>query len=457
MDLATGHALQLGIAVIFGLIFFAASYALSERVMLGILIVLIPFQLITSRYGTMNMVLVYLVAAAFILKGRLKFFPLLGSTAFIILVYVISISLTLPATYQDHVFYLITIGSNFVLFYLVYNYFRQSKDLRYAFNLVLIMNFLVVCYGLIQLTVGFNQFSFFGIGELAFSANLEEKQRLIGAFSGAGVNGEYFAILILFIGYMASFETRIRIKIVLLALMALNFGLLVATGSRGSFLSLVGGGLIFLWAFRKQLGVVAVAKIVVVASVLFTCAALIIVNYTNFNVLFDRLSDTEIGDSGVPDTREKAFELTIERIPEALLVGHGPRMVLIDEYVRRIKGYQPLGGYPHNLYLFLLYTLGMLGLLAYLILFLRLMLWWKRAARCSVEDSMLSGVPKLALVLMVVFLVDQLKIEFLRAQFADMQHVMFTLWAIFLAFSAVLVEQSSKTKGAGIKRPVLSN
>lgn len=441
MDFTTSYALQLGIALIFGISFFFMAYASSERLVLGILMVLIPFQLITSRYGSMNMVLVYLVGAALMLRGRVRAYPLLGSVALILLVYLLSISMALRATYKDHILYLIMIGSNFILFYIVYNYFRQSKDLRYALNLFLIMNVLVIGYGLIQLLVGFNQMSFMGVGELSFNVNLEDKRRLIGAFNGAGVNGEYFAIQILLIGYMAIFETRKKMKIFLLVLMTLNFGLLVATGSRGSFLSLLGGGILFLWVFRKQLGAAAVMKIMVVAGVLFTGTALIVINYTSFNVLFDRLEATEINE-GVPDTRQKAFELATERIPEALLIGHGPRIVLIDEYLRQIRGYKPLGGYPHNLYLFLLYTLGIPGLLAYLMYFLRLMLRWKQAAKYKVEDPLLTGIPRIALVLMVVFLVDQMKIEFLRAQYNDMQHFMYTLWAILLAFSSVLIEQA---------------
>jgi hypothetical protein len=87
------------------------------------------------------------------------------------------------------------------------------------------------------------------------------------------------------------------------------------------------------------------------------------------------------------------------------------------------------------LYLFLLYTVGILGLLAYLVFFTALLHRWWRDRNIVNDNPLLSGMPKLAIVLMAVFFVSQLRIEFLRDLLHDYQTYVYALWAMFLAFS----------------------
>jgi len=435
MDLSSGHAIQLGLSLLIGVLLFVMVYVLPEKKILAFLIIIIPFQLITSRYGSLNMVLTYLVGVSLILKGSIKYLPLLPVVLAILTTYFISTFLALRPTWVDHLLYIISIASNFVLFYMVYNFFRSNADLKFAFKLLVWMNILVVIYGLMQLVIGPEKFALLGIDELSFASNLTEKQRLVGTFGAPGINAEYFALQILLLGYMFMNDKVRKIKFFVLCLMLANFGLLVATGSRGSFLVLMGGILLFLWFYRKQLGTLVLIRVISVGSILFTLIAVLIINYTDFNVLFKRLGETELTESGVPETREYAFNLALDRISDAMIAGHGPQLRLIDEETRRIEGYKPMPGYPHNLYLFLLYTLGFLGFFAYMVFFISLYInFWKGSKR-NIDDYYLKGVPTLGMLLLTVFLIDQLKIEFLRLRVNDMQHYLFTLWAILLAFT----------------------
>jgi len=118
--------------------------------------------------------------------------------------------------------------------------------------------------------------------------------------------------------------------------------------------------------------------------------------------------------------------------------------------LRRIPGYVPLGGNPHNLYLFLLYTVGVVGLIAYLVFFGAMYGRFWRAKRYRSDDAFLNGIPRLAIVLLLVFLVDQLKIEFLRFKLNDAQHYLFSLWAMLLAFSDLLVTKANARKSESI-------
>jgi hypothetical protein len=82
-----------------------------------------------------------------------------------------------------------------------------------------------------------------------------------------------------------------------------------------------------------------------------------------------------------------------------------------------------------------MYTVGVIGLIAYLVFFSLLLLRWKKAISANSEDKLLQGFPKLAIIMMLVFLISQYRIEFLRFILSDYQNYMFALWAMFLAFS----------------------
>lgn len=434
MDFTASFAIQLGTALSMGVLLFAMAYLMPEKKVLAFLVILIPWQIINSRYGSMNMVLTYLIAGALLLRGRVRLLPLLGYIFAILLVYLISMSQALKATYKDHALYIITVGSGFVLFLVIYNYLRRTEDNKLAIKLLIWTNVLVTGYSLLLLAVGSERVALFGISEFELAQNREDG-RLMGTFTAAGVNAEFYTLQILILGFLSIFEQNKRLRYFYLGLACINFGLIVASGSRGSFLSTMGGIVLFLFMFRKEMGKAAISKLVGLGSIGFVAMTLIIINFTSYNVLFERLAQTEFDDSGVPDTRQQIVSATLERIPEEWLIGHGPQIRLMDEQERRIQGYKPLGGHPHNLYLFLLYTVGIVGLLAYGAFFCALFMRFWKASRIKDPPTLESRLPKLAVLLMIVFLIDQIKIEFLRFNLGDYQHYLFFLWAFLLAVS----------------------
>ena len=440
MEFTSGFAVQLGVAFLAGVLLFAAAYLLPEKPILGFLILLIPWQIVTSRYGSMNMVLTYLIGFALLMKGRLKLFPLLPYLFVIMMVYFISMSQALRLTYKDHFLYIVTVASDFVLFYMVYNFFRRTGDYGFAIKLLIWTNVLVTAYSALLLAMGSNTYALFGISEFGLAQNREDG-RLMGTFAAAGVNAEFYTLQILILGFLSVFEKNRRNRFFLLALGSINFGMIIASGSRGSFLTTMAGIGLFIFMFRKELGAASIARIVSVGAVGFIAITFVIINYTNYNVLFDRLAETEFDDSGIPDTRQAIVNATFERIPNKFVIGHGPQIKLIDEADRRIKGYTPLGGHPHNLYLFLLYTTGVIGLIAYLAFFAALFQRFMAANRIPSSKAVLNRIPKLGILLLIIFLIDQMKIEFLRSNLGDYQHYLYTLWAILLAFTDTFVRR----------------
>jgi O-antigen ligase len=425
---------QLIAALALGVLFFVVAYIAPPRFTVSLLIVLAPFQIIASQFGTLNIALVYLIGTAQLLRGRLRSWPLIMVFGMIFLTYMLSMSQTPPPTYFDHMLYLVGIGADIVLFYVAYNYALNSTNAQSLFRPFVVMNVLMLVYCVIQLITGYNRFAFLGVPEFELAEMSEAKQRLIGPFGAAGTNGEVFVLQILLLGYLWLHERRHLFRWLLMSIILANFALLIMTGSRGSFLTMLGSGVLFLWFFRRQLGIGRILRLSALAAAAFAVTAVIVIRYTEFNVLFERLSGTQLQE-GIPDTRIEAFKLAWEHIPEKWLLGHGPQLRLIDEQNRFIAGHQFLY-FPHNLYLFLLLTTGVLGLSVYLLLFWALYSWWRRARRVRSPDPFLDGLPNLAILLLIAFLVDQLKIEFLRSQFSDQQQYLFALWAILLAATA---------------------
>ncbi|MEM9057238.1 MAG: hypothetical protein AAGD86_07160, partial [Pseudomonadota bacterium] len=280
MDFSTGQWFQLIIALFLGVVLFLLAYLTKPKVSIFFLLLLLPFQVINSRYGTLNLVLVYLVGVAWLLRGQLKLFPLLGSVIAIFFCYMISTTQALRATYFDHLLYMVTVGGSFLFFYLAYNYFRQYRDLEDAFKMFLWLNGLVLASGTIQLIAGDQAVAFLGVEEFKLRGNLIEHQRLIGPFGSAGTNGEYFALNILMLGYLLMHRKQFGRLTIVVPLALGNLAFLIATGSRGSFLALIIGILIFLFMFRRQLGVGGSMRLVAVGMVGIVAMGVVVVKYT---------------------------------------------------------------------------------------------------------------------------------------------------------------------------------
>lgn len=377
----------------------------------------------------------YLIAAAFLVRGRIKRLPILWAFLLIMIAYLASMSQTLAATYFDHIIYLISITANILVFYIVYNFCIQEQDYKFPIRLFVWVAGIVAVFFTFSAVVGFDRFTFMGIDELSFEGNLERHQRLVGPFNAPGTNAEFLAIQILLLGYVLMHEhVRLR-QIVLLGLLVANFAFLVGTGSRGGFVALVVGVILFAINFRKQLG----GKLLVgmgFATLLLSVSAVMMVKFTEYNVMFDRLAATEF-EGVVPDSRSWAFKIALERIPENPVLGHGPQIRLIQEENRQIRNYHPFGGYPHNLILFLLYTVGIIGLFAYLVFFFALFRRWWSSRNISTPDPLLNGIPRLGIVLILVFAASQMRIEFLRSLLHDYQNYLFALWAMLLALTDI--------------------
>jgi O-antigen ligase len=161
--------------------------------------------------------------------------------------------------------------------------------------------------------------------------------------------------------------------------------------------------------------------------------SIVVINYTQFGQMYERLEATQL-EEGMPDSRARTWTNIIGHIAEKPLLGHGP-MLRLEELAPGQPAPTQSIHYPHNVYLYLLYTTGAAGLILYLIFFAWLVVRYRRGIRQPSGDPFIDGFIKLGILSMIVFLVDQIKIEFLRFEYIDYWHYTFAVFAMWLAFA----------------------
>ncbi|EGV18523.1 O-antigen ligase family protein [Thiocapsa marina] len=433
MDLSPSHWIQLNIAGLLALVAGVVAYILPTRWIIPPLILLLPFPLIVSKFGSINVYLIYLVALIFGVRGQLRHLPYIGFVLLIAFAYAIALTQANPVTMREQLLYLLFIGSDFLLFYLVYNFYKENSDAQGFLYLLVALSGLVLTYSLVQMVVGMNPNSPLFQGEISLKPPRSDG-RLTGPFGGVGITAEYMVMTVFISGFIlltarpGPAMRRLLILIILGSLAAM-----VATANRGAVFTIVFSGLFFLYLFRRELGFRGILIAIGGTGFAFALVATVVINYTDFDRLFERLEETDV-EEGMPDTRSKVWPATWALIQERPIAGHGPQSHFSEATYSKRGAPAPIY-WPHNLYLYLWYTLGIIGLIAYLAWFGRMYLDYYRASRLSKQDAIDDGLPKLAMVIMSVFIIDQIKVEFLRSLTMEYQHFMFMLWGALAALA----------------------
>jgi O-antigen ligase len=440
MYLEPSQIFQLSLGLLGAILILVAAYGSPLKVSIGILLFMIPFQPIETRFGSANILMTYVLFGALILRGRLKYMPMLGPMLLVIFAYLLSISRLPTAMYFDHSLHFFFIVSGLLVFVLVYNMAREIENPRYIINLLIASNVVSVLYCLLQFSVGPGErMVFFGNNDLWMHRNRGGGDpRLVGPFGAPGITAAYFMSMTVLLSYEILHSRHYR-RIALGILVAANVAMMMATANRGSVLVLLASLLGFLYLFREQLGVVRAINILVASAVILVGAGTLVATHTEFGNMFDRLEGVTEFEGGLPDTRQQVWPRAWAAIPDKLWLGHGPWLASgrATEWLgRSLHPEQLTISYPHNLYLHLVLTLGLVGA-ACMLYFLFAMTWRiHRGARLGTFRSEYErGLVVLGVLLAIGFFVDEMKIEFLRHDTIDYVHYIFALFGIFLGLA----------------------
>ena len=444
--------MQLTALLFLATVLFVIAYRLPQVVSATALLVLIPIQIVDTRYASANVLLTFVIFIAMLMKGDRVRLPLLPQFLLLMFCYLVSMSFVHKALYLQHTVYIVALISAYLVLCIAYDLTLRFHGYHRIVNVFLVMNLVVVIYCGIQMYVGPGvTVRMFGLDEMAMLPARDDN-RLLGPFNATGVTSEFLVIMVFLILHRLLLSKNVRFRRGLIVLAFVNLGMLVATGNRGGFLSLLGGSVLFLWLFRRELGVLRVVRLATGGAILLAAAAALVVTFTDFGRLFDRLEGTTL-EEGIPDTRQRTWPLAWEKIKERPLLGHGPRMVMDGGAKGQLYPGWEHQPYPHNLYLFLLVTVGAVGTIAFLIFFMTpLVRCWKISRRRSLVGDEVTFI-KLGVLVFIVILVDQIKVEFMRIGLVDYWHFAFALLGIFAAACDRARAMHRQARGPAACRP----
>lgn len=438
MYLESAQLLQLSIAILGAIIILFAANAAPIRVSIGILLFMIPFQPVSTSYGSINVAMTFVLVAALMLRGRLPFAPVIGSILAVLFAYLISISRLPRSVYSLHGIEFIALVSGFLVFILAYNLARNADNRKFIVGVLMYSNLLSLAYCLVQLGVDPGEsIELFGSKDFTLNKNRGSGDaRLVGPFGSPGITAAYFMTMSLIVLYEAV-HTRGRRRLLAVLLLGGNVVMMVATANRGSFLVLCLGLLAFLYLFRAELGTLRIMRWLVVATVLLVGSGMLLTTYTEYGQLFVRLTATTEMEDGMPATRAVVWPNAIESIKEKPIIGHGPRLLVQHELrYLHVPDEQLVSTYPHSLYLYLLVTVGIFGTACMLFfLFGVLFRIYSTANNAKSISPYERGWIWVGVIVVGTFLVDELKIEFLRNTTVDYAHFVFAIFGIFLGWA----------------------
>jgi O-antigen ligase len=411
---------------------FFVIYSLPQIIGATLLIVMIPIQPIDTKYATSNVLLTYVIFLAMLIKRENIRLPLFPQFMFYLFVSLVSMSFVSKPTFIQHAAYIVSLVSAYMVMCIAYDLVFRFQRLSDVIIVFLLMNVIVVIYCAIQFYAGPNvKIVPFGIAEMTMIPARDDN-RLVGPFMATGVTSEFLVIMIFLIVHQFFYTQKTWIKTALVSLATVNLLFLVATGNRGGFLTLIGGAGLFVWMFRKELGMKRVVAMVTSGTILLAITSAILVNYSEFGELYTRLGETEI-EGGIPDTRQKSWPRAVQYVSESPFVGHGPRYMM--DGAADGKTYQgwEYHQYPHNLYLFMLSTVGMIGFVAFFWFLLTPMFMCWQTWRSTLPASYDATFAKTGVIIMIIILIDQIKVEFMRFNLVDYWHFIFALLGVYVA------------------------
>jgi O-antigen ligase len=248
--------------------------------------------------------------------------------------------------------------------------------------------------------------------------------------------------LVCVVEYMLS---RGRRRFLVGVVTAFNLLGLVATGNRAGFITLLGMAPLLLFAYRRELGARRVFQYAIGGATAFAVAAAVAVTFTDFNRMFDRMETVTEIEGGIPKTRQEGWPVAIEKIKKDPWFGRGPHFPTVDdtEGTDQIQTeFEDLGDidtvydhYPHSLYLFLLRTVGVFGLVAVVGFFVRAWFILVRTPRAGPNDEYGSAITRLGLFLIPAFLISQITLEFHRPSTMDYAQFIFALVGLLVGMS----------------------
>ncbi|MBI4721267.1 MAG: O-antigen ligase family protein [Chitinivibrionia bacterium] len=412
------------IEAVVGVIFIAliSRFSLVSSLLFFMLMYIFPFAL---KVGSSNVVFIPLILIIWLIRVSVRNVARpIGSLAdWIVVLMAISYILSfynnpggamLVFALQNSFAFLVAVG----LFYLIVNFVRDAKTLQRIVTFQVMSCLFVAIFCILELLFPGRAIIPGWLHTFHRETLVMENVRIQGPFHDFELLAEFFALNIPIILFMFVRSRRMLHRFGYFGLVLLVIGLLMATSTRGAFISLFIGALYMLWIIRRDLNIVRLVYIIAVVAAMFAVTEVFVSKYTISGGMMKRLLGTKFV-GYIPDTRTRAWPKAVERWKQHPIIGHSPSW----DYSQKLEKWN----WPHNGYLFYMNITGLVGLAAFLLLLYKLM-----RASIAVKSSTMfdSSFPRAFMLILhvdlVIFAIDELKIDYLRNQ----EYTLF-VWLIF--------------------------
>ncbi len=422
------------LAVLAAVLMFGLAWRISMTMGLGVLLLALPFPRGTV-FGSTSLAFILILFVIWLLRLSQRRAALPERTPVdvpivgLLVSYIVSCYNLRNAT---EVYAALTNFQLFVacllLFYVIVNNVRRTEDLKRFHQFQVASLVTVMLLGLWELShpgqvfiPGWIDFSTIAGAVESYGIELHQT-RVGGPFFDYELMCEYCAlsfVLLIFLIAQARSATR---KGVLTALLLVTGFLMFTTVTRGGFVAL-GLGLVYLgWLVRKRVNFVPLTILLVAGVVFFFGTNYYVSHFTASGDLVSRLGGTKFV-GWMPETRAVTWPQAWERMMTHPILGHGP------VFSARI-GTQSYF-WPHDLYLFVGNLVGLVGLSFFLAM---LAIFWiiTRQSTDRLDDpNYAKAFLIVAHVQLATFLLDEVKIEYLRNPIYQFQ-----IWVMFASMVA---------------------
>jgi len=305
--------------------------------------------------------------------------------------------------------YTVNFFAAILFFYMIVNFVTDEKKLHTTVRISMITCALIMLFTLFELLFPGKVL----IPGWLYTAQRElqlvmKDVRMKGAFQDYELNAEFFAMNVPIILFMSIRARRLLTRIMFTLLLIADIVMLFTTITRGAFISLTIGLVYMAYLSRRDLNFTRLIMIGGAFVALIFIIDTLVAQYTISGSLFGRMVATTFEKGIIPDTRIEAWGGALRRGLEHPFIGNGPGW----DFSKGIEA----GFWPHNVYLFYFNITGIFGLFAFIFLLVRLMLASSIGFRSSlVHDSFPEAFIKVLHVTLVIFIIDQIKVDYLRS------------------------------------------
>jgi len=262
-----------------------------------------------------------------------------------------------------------------------------------------------------------------------------EGVRLTGAVSSHAVLSDYAVIGMFFMTLHLIRSRNPLVKVVWLGMLGMTFFVLMATGNRGAFLSMLIGLLYSLWVFRKHLSLGRLVLVGCLLVSLFVVAEMAIRRHSYAVSVTQRVAETTV-ERGIPNNRKGAWIPIMKKTLDHIFIGHGPYFHVGEGLDRK--------PWPHNAYLWTLYTLGLFGLIAFLLMRYKLFMISLAYRSPAAQGTLAGSVLAICNVLLVVHCAGNVRTDFQRPADYVFMYFVWMLFGLILACANIVKNREAE-------------